>query len=79
MNIMNNIYIYKIIVQEIHVLIFLQLDWMLKGTLLFFVAPAQLCVPMSEYAFTINYKQVVLESYGCQFFVWIILYIKLYL
>ena len=32
---MNHIYLYKIIIQEIHVLIFLQLDWMLIGTLLF--------------------------------------------
>ena len=35
-NFMNHIYLYKIIIQEINVLIFLQLDWMLKGTLLFF-------------------------------------------
>ena len=35
-NFMNHICLYKIIIQEIHVLIFLQLDWMLKRTLLFF-------------------------------------------
>ena len=32
----NYIYLYKVIIQQIHVLIFLQLDWMLKKTLLFF-------------------------------------------
>ena len=34
-NFKNHICLYTIIIQEIHVLIFLQLDWMLKGTLLF--------------------------------------------
>ena len=32
---MNHTCLYKIIIQQIHVLIFLQLDWMLKGALLF--------------------------------------------
>ena len=34
-NFMNRICLYKIIIQEIHILIFLHLDWMLRGTLLF--------------------------------------------
>ena len=29
----------------------------------FNIASAQLCVPMSDYAFKMNYKKVVLESY----------------
>ena len=29
----------------------------------FNVAPAQLCVPMSDYAFKMNYKRIVLDSY----------------
>ena len=53
---MNHIYRYKISIHEIHVFMFLQLDWMLKGTLQFFqsinvlmfVTPAQLCVPMPD-------------------------------
>ena len=28
------------------------------------VVPAQFCVPMSDYAFKINYKNVISESYG---------------
>ena len=48
-----------------------QLDWKLKGTRIecFNVAPAQLCVTMSDYSFKINYKIVVLESYGRYFFI----------
>ena len=30
----------------------------------FNVAPAQLCVPTSDYAFKVNYKLIVLHSYG---------------
>ena len=30
----------------------------------FNVAPAQLCVPMSDYVFKMNYKKIVLQSYG---------------
>ena len=34
-NFFNHIYPYKITIQEIYVSIFLQLDWMLKGTYYF--------------------------------------------
>ena len=44
----------------------------------FNVAPAQLCVPMSDYAFKVNYKRIVLDSYGRKSFAWIIFYIRLY-
>ena len=30
----------------------------------FNVAPVQLCVPMSDYAFKVNYERIVLDSYG---------------
>ena len=52
-------------VHYINVLIFLQLDWMSKETFLIFqnikcfnVVPAQLCVPMSDYAFEMIYKKL---------------------
>ena len=32
---------------------------------IFNVASAQLCVPMFDYAFEMNYRKIVLESYGC--------------
>ena len=63
---MNHIYFYKITIQDIHVLIFLQLDWMLKGTLIFFkvsnVTLAQLCVAMSANAFKGNFQKVVFRN-----------------
>ena len=55
-NIMNYIYDCKMTIQEIHVLIFLQLDLLLKGTSIFQsikcfnAAPAQLCEPIFDYA-----------------------------
>ena len=50
-----------------------------QNTKCFNVAPAQLCVPLSDYVIKINYEKVVLESYGRRFIVWILFYIKLYL
>ena len=81
---MNHSYLCKIIMQDIHALIFVQLNWMLKKNTIFQsiecfnVAPAQFCVPMSDYTFKVNYKSIVLELWT-SVFAWIIFHIRLYL
>ena len=73
-NLINRIYLYKITREEIHVLVILQLDWMLKGTLLCFkvynvffynyimlLLPSCVCLYLTIYAFKMNYK----ELYTC--------------
>ena len=47
-----------------------------QSIICFNVALAQLCVPMFNYAFKLNYKMVVLEGYGHLFFIWIIFCIR---
>ena len=70
-NFMNHICLYKIIIQKTHCFIRppARLDVERNFAIFqcikcFNVAPAQLCVSMSDYAFKVNYRRIVLDSYG---------------